>query len=125
VPFLGMLFTLDSQRPHYDGGDDVFVAYRPHGEEERVLFFYGVVSGHVCGGYYNVQLANKGGLDMAIHKSCMYGANWEELHTNCRRAVLTWLLCARRNRLVVKDVAKLIGELMWKTRNETDWRPQQ
>ena len=47
-------------------------------------------------------------------------AKYLECETNCRSATLCWMLVSNRLGLY-KDVRRLIGELVWESRDEREW----
>ncbi len=51
--------------------------------------------------------------------SIIRNANYLICDANCRRAVLCWLLVARK--LCSKDIRRIIGQLSWETRDEREW----
>ncbi len=117
--------TLDSKRRVYLGGELVFVPFR-HRNSKCDVFLSAVVyaSGNDCVQLevrVHVDRISEGHIDyINVSREYVYLVNWEQCHRNCRGAVLTWLLCASTTPLV-KDVRRLIGQYVWKTKNEAFW----
>ncbi len=120
VPWNITPFTLDSQRRHYTEGDVVFVPYCYPTMVCPVIFFKATVAHHQSMTHVNVSFHCSHELFL-VRVSCLYLANWKELHTKCHGAVLAWILCAKKGRLVVRDLARLIGQWVWTTKNEAEW----
>lgn len=57
-----------------------------------------------------------------LDERSVFLCNWQACWANCRRAVLAWMLVAKRVG-IYRDVAGLIARAVWSDRNEAEWEP--
>jgi hypothetical protein len=62
---------------------------------------------------------------LSVERDCLYIFNWQSLHAACSAAVHAWMWCCKCNLGMHRDVARLIGMLVWETRDECEWEEEQ
>ncbi len=105
-------------RAYYCFGDIVHVAIKGTFDlDDHVSFVKGIVTG---GGssFVSIKFSCYCSLnEYTVPRNCIFIANWRALHERCRSTNLMLLL----GRLFAKDIRLLIGQYVWKTRDDAEW----
>jgi hypothetical protein len=71
----------------------------------------------------NIQVQSRPG-QISVPRNCVHMFNWQSLHAACRAAVYAWMH-AKSSLNMHRDVARLIGMLVWETRDDREWEKEE
>ncbi len=59
--------------------------------------------------------------DQFVPFDCLHVVGYEDLHATCKRSIYAWLCLSKQLTFLPRDMRRLIGQYVWKTRDDREW----